>query len=201
VLERYLMFFGDSHTAGSGDPAALGWVGRAAATALSAGIPLTPYNLGVGGQTSTEVAARWRAEALPRLPAEGEGDPRAVFAFGVNDVMLRNGEPRCSPEESLEALTGALDGAGDLGMRCFVIGPAAVDDEAANERLVELSRAFEELCLPRQVPFAPLAEALRSSEPWRRELAAGDGAHPGARGYEEMARLVLAAGWIDWLRP
>ena len=193
------MFFGDSHTAGSGDPAALGWAGRAAAAALGEGIPLTPYNLGVGGETSVEVAARWRGEALPRLPAEGEGDPRAVFAFGVNDVTLRNGGVRCSHEESLEALARALDGARGLGMRIFVVGPAAIDDEAENERIAELSRAFEGLCIARQVPFAPLAEELRSSGPWRRELAAGDGAHPGARGYEEMARLVLTAGWIDWL--
>jgi lysophospholipase L1-like esterase len=201
VLERYLMFFGDSHTAGSGDPAALGWVGRAAATALGEGIPLTPYNLGVGGETSVEVAARWRAEALPRLPAEGEGDPRAVFAFGVNDVTLRNGTLRCSLDESLASLERVLEDAGALGMRSFVVGPAAIDDEAENERIAELSRAFEALCVPRQVPFVPLAEELRGSEPWRRELAAGDGAHPGARGYEEMARLVLAAGWIDWLGP
>jgi len=195
------MFFGDSHTAGSGDPAALGWVGRAAAAALAEGIPLTPYNLGVGGETSVEVAARWRAEALPRLPAEGEGDPRAVFAFGVNDLTLRNGAARCSQEESLGALEGVLEGADDLGMRSFVVGPAAIDDEAENERIAELSRAFAELCAGREVPFAPLVEDLRSSEPWRRELAAGDGAHPGAHGYGEMARLVLAAGWIDWLRP
>ncbi|HWO84145.1 MAG TPA: GDSL-type esterase/lipase family protein [Solirubrobacterales bacterium] len=200
MLERYLMFFGDSHTAGSSDPAALGWVGRAAAAALEEGIPLTPYNLGVGGETSVEVAARWRAEALPRLPAEGEGDPRAVFAFGVNDLTLCNGAPRCSHEESLGALEGVLDGADELGMRSFVVGPAAIDDEAENERIADLSRAFEELCARREVPFVPLVENLRSSEPWRRELAAGDGAHPGARGYEEMARLVLAAGWIDWLR-
>ena len=85
-------------------------------------------------------------------------------------------------------------------MRSFVIGPAAIDDENENERIAELSRAFEELCGRREVPFVPLIEDLRSSRPWRRELAAGDGAHPGARGYEEMARLVLAAGWIDWLR-
>ncbi|HVD37304.1 MAG TPA: GDSL-type esterase/lipase family protein [Solirubrobacterales bacterium] len=198
MLERYLMFFGDSHTAGSGDPAALGWVGRAAAAALEAGIPLTAYNLGVGGETSVEVAARWRAEALPRLPAEG--DPRAVFAFGVNDLTLRNGAPRCSHEESLGALERVLDGADALGMRNCVVGPAAIDDEAENERIAELSRAFQEICARREAPFVPLVEDLRSSEPWRRELAAGDGAHPDARGYEEMARLVLAAGWIDWLR-
>jgi acyl-CoA thioesterase I len=198
VLERFAIFFGDSHTAGAGDPEALGWVGRVAAAAIGEGVPVTPYNLGVRGETSAEVVARWRDEAVPRLPDEGE--PRAVFAFGVNDVTLRDGKLRCSRDESLAALRSALAGAEDLGMRCFVVGPAAVDDETENERIADLSSAFEDVCRRGGVPYASLAEALCRSEEWRRELAAGDGAHPGSRGYAEMARLVLAAGWIDWLR-
>jgi lysophospholipase L1-like esterase len=199
VLERYVMFCGDSHTVGAADPEALGWAGRAASAAIAAGVPVTSYNLGVRGQTSVEVAARWQAEVAPRLPDDGS-DARAVFAFGVNDVSLRDGEPRCSREESLEALGSALDGAEELGMRSFVVGPAAIDDEAANKRIVALSAAFGELCEERGVPFAPLAEELRRSHLWRQEMAVGDGAHPGAWGYIEIARLVLAAGWIDWLR-
>lgn len=198
MLERYVFFCGDSHTLGSGDPQAQGWVGRVAAAAIAAGIPVAPYNLGVGGETSAEVAGRWRREVAPRLPQEG--DPRAVFAFGANDVTLRDGRPRASREESLAALGAALRGAEDLGMRSFVVGPAAIDDEEENDRIAALSAAFAELCDRRGVPFVPMVDALRGSKAWRRELAAGDGAHPGAAGYEEMARLVLAAGWIDWLR-
>jgi lysophospholipase L1-like esterase len=198
VRERYVMFFGDSHTLGTGDPDALGWVGRAAGAAIAAGIPVTSYNLGVRGQTSVEIAVRWRAEAAPRLPDDGS-DSRAVFAFGVNDVALRDGSPRCSREESLEALESVLDDAEELGMRPLVIGPAAIDDEDANKRIVELSAAFGECCDQRGAIFIPLAEGLLRSHLWRREVAAGDGAHPGAYGYMEIARLVLAAGWLDWL--
>jgi acyl-CoA thioesterase-1 len=198
MLERYLFFCGDSHTLGSGDPQALGWVGRVAAAAIAAGIPVAPYNLGVGGETSVQVAARWRREVEPRL--RDESDPRAIFAFGVNDLTLSDERRRASREESLAALHGCLDGAAELGMRSFVVGPAAIDDEAENERIAALSAAFAERCEDRDVPFVPLVEELRRNELWRHELAAGDGAHPGAVGYEEMARLVLAAGWIDWLR-
>jgi acyl-CoA thioesterase I len=199
VRERYVMFLGDSHTVGTGDPEALGWAGRVVGAAIAAGVPVTSYNLGVRGQTSVEVAARWRAEAVPRLPDDGS-DSRAVFAFGVNDVALRDGSPRCSREESLEALESALDDAAELGMRPLVIGPAAIDDEDANERIVALSAAFEELCEQRGALFVPLVEGLLRSHRWRQEVARGDGAHPGAYGYMEIARLVLAAGWLDWLR-
>lgn len=199
VRERYVMFCGDSHTVGAGDPEALGWAGRVVGAAIAAGIPLTSYNLGVRGQTSVEVAARWRAEVEPRLPDDGS-DSRAVFAFGVNDVSLREGILRCSREESLEALWSALDAAEELGMRCLVVGPAAIDDEDANERIVALSAGFGELCAQRGVLYVPLVEELRRSHLWRGEMAAGDGAHPGAFGYMEIARIVLAAGWLDWLQ-
>jgi acyl-CoA thioesterase-1 len=198
MLERYVFFCGDSHTLGSGDPQARGWVGRVAAAAIAAGIPVAPYNLGVGGETSVEVVERWRREVAPRLP--DEGNLRAVFAFGANDITLRDGRLRASREESLAALKTALEDAEGLRMRSFVVGPAAIDDEAENERIAELSETFAALCDSRQVPFASLEGALRRSEEWRRELAAGDGAHPGAAGYEQMARLVLGAGWLDWLR-
>jgi lysophospholipase L1-like esterase len=198
MLERYLFFCGDSHTLGSGDPEALGWVGRVAAAAIAAAIPVVPYNLGVGGETSVEVAERWRREVAPRLPEDG--DPRAIFAFGVNDLTLSDRRRRASREESLAALEAALAGADGLGMRSLVVGPAAIADEAENERIAALCAAFAELCDHRGVPFVPLVDELRRSELWRRELEAGDGADPGAAGYEEMASLVLAAGWIDWLR-
>jgi acyl-CoA thioesterase I len=199
VLERYVMFFGDSHTVGTGDPEALGWAGRVAGAAIAAGIPITSYNLGVRGQTSVEVAGRWRMEAEPRLPDDGS-DSRAVFAFGVNDVAERNGSLRCSREESLEALESVLDGAAEFGMRPLVVGPAAIDDEDANERIVSLSAAFGELCEERGALFVPLVAQLWQSHLWRQEVAIGDGAHPGAYGYMEIARLVLAAGWLEWLR-
>lgn len=199
MLERYVMFFGDSHTVGTGDPEALGWAGRVAGAAIAAGIPVTSYNLGVRGETSVEVAARWRLEAEPRLPDDGS-DPRAVFAFGVNDVAVQGGNTRCSREESLEALESVLDGAAELGMRPLFVGPAAIDDEDTNERIVALSAAFGELCEERGALFVPLVEQLWRSHLWRHEVAAGDGAHPGAYGYMEIARLILAAGWLDWLQ-
>lgn len=195
------MFFGDSHTVGVGDEECLGWTGRVAAAAMEEGIPVTSYNLGVGGDTSVDVASRWRAEARPRLPRAGaEGDPRVVLAFGVNDVSLEDESRRCSQEQSMLSLEEVLLGAQALGLRRFVIGPAPIDDEAANDRIAELSYAYRMLCARHRVPFVPLIDELRESPTWRGAIAGGDGGHPGAAGYAEIARLVLAAGWLDWLR-
>jgi len=199
IVERYLMFFGDSHTVGVGDEEGLGWTGRVFAAAMEAGIPTTSYNLGVGGETSADVAGRWRAEARPRLP-RAEGDPRVVLAFGVNDVSLEDESRRLTEEQSLLSLEEVLLGAQALGLRRFVVGPAPIDDEGLNDRIAELSYAYRMLCARHRVPFVPLVDELRGNETWRQSIAAGDGAHPGAAGYAEIARLVLEAGWIDWLR-
>ncbi|HEX5593454.1 MAG TPA: GDSL-type esterase/lipase family protein [Solirubrobacterales bacterium] len=199
MVGRYLMFFGDSHTVGVGDEEGLGWTGRVFAAAMEAGIPATSYNLGVGGETSADVAARWRAEARPRLPRE-EGDPRVVLAFGVNDVTLEDEDRRLTQEQSLLSLEEVLLGAQGLGLRRFMVGPAPIDDDVANDRIAELSYAYRMLCARHRVPFVPLIDELRDNEVWRDSIAAGDGSHPGAAGYAEIARLVLAAGWLDWLR-
>jgi len=199
MVERYLMFFGDSHTVGVGDEEGLGWTGRVFAAAMEAGIPTTSYNLGVGGETSADVAGRWRAEARPRLP-RADGDPRVILAFGVNDVSLEDESRRLTQEQSLLSLEEVLLGAQGLGLRRFVVGPAPIDDEALNDRIAELSYAYRMLCARHRVPFVPLVDELRDNETWWDSIAAGDGAHPGAAGYAEIARLVLAADWLDWLR-
>ncbi|HUO23736.1 MAG TPA: hypothetical protein VMU59_14580, partial [Caulobacteraceae bacterium] len=56
-------FLGDSFTQGTGDDAALGWVGRVVAAERGRGHDLTGYNLGVRGQTGADIAERAAAEA------------------------------------------------------------------------------------------------------------------------------------------
>src|SRR4051794_2907808 len=97
-----LLCFGDSFTAGVGDPRGQGWVGRVAEAAFAAGRPLSAYALGVRRETSVEVAVRWRFEATPRLAREA--DCRVVFAVGANDTTIENGVPRVAPERSCMAL-------------------------------------------------------------------------------------------------
>lgn len=192
-----VLFFGDSLVAGAGDPMGAGWVGRVLAASFQAGVPLTAYNLGVRGETSEQIAARWRREAEPRL-LKG-ADCRLVASFGVNDTTLENGRPRVPTERSLAALTQILDGTGALGLPCLVVGPGPVADAEHNQRIRELSTAIAGVCATRGVRFVDVIERLLASPAWTVQLEAGDGAHPAATGYAELAGLVLAGGWIDWL--
>ena len=53
-------------------------------------------------------------------------------------------------------------------------------------------------CADRGVPYVPVVAALAADPVWRSEVAAGDGAHPGAAGYARLAELVRPA-WERWL--
>jgi acyl-CoA thioesterase I len=198
MAERRILFFGDSHVAGVGDPDGLGWVSRVATASAAAGIPFTPYNLGVRGETSVQVASRWQAEATPIISSEAEC--RVVFSFGVNDTTLVDGRVRVEPDRSLAALGAILEQADELVLSTFVVGPAPIADDEQTERIASLSAAFRDSCRKRSIPFVDMVSALRGSATWIGEVtAAADGSHPTAPGYELLAEAVLAAGWVEWL--
>ncbi len=195
--DQRVLFFGDSLVAGVGDPAGLGWVGRVVAASFTSGVPVTAYNLGVRGETSVQVAARWRAETQPRLLTGTE--TRAVLSFGANDTTVIDGQRRVAAERSQEALATVLDEAAMLGLPVLLVGPAPVDDPEQNRRIEDLSTSFADVCVARGTPFVGVFESLLASRVWMAEVTAGDGAHPSSEGYDVLSQLVLAGGFLDWL--
>jgi lysophospholipase L1-like esterase len=194
---RRALFFGDSLVAGIGDPAGGGWVARITAACFAAGQPLSTYNLGIRRETSIQVAARWRAEATPRIPPGG--DCRIVLSFGANDTTVEEGAVRVRPERSCQALSTILDEASSLDFPVLLVGPAPVDDPTQNARIGVLTESFAEICGQRGVPFIAVLEPLEQSEVWMSEVARGDGAHPAGGGYETITQLLIDAGLPSWL--
>lgn len=192
-----LLCFGDSFTAGVGDPEGRGWVGRVVAASFAAGRPLTAYALGVRRETSVEVAVRWRFEAHARLAPGAE--TRIVFAVGTNDTTFEETGPRVAPDRSCMALGTMLGQAATMRLPAAVVGPLPVGDTDQRERAVALSERFAAVCAERGAPYVALAPALSADPLWREQLAAGDGAHPAAAGYELLAGLLLGGGLLDWL--
>ena len=178
-----LIAFGDSMVAGAGDPDHLGWIGRA----LAGRRAVTLYNLGVRRETSDDIAARWRAEALPRITPD---EPmRIVFSFGVNDCHLEDGRPRLSQAQSLKNAQAVLTGAAELCPVLFV-GPPPVVDPGVCARLEGLNEALKALAARLRVPFIDVLQPLMADGLFQAEALAWDGAHPGAGGYQRMADLI-----------
>lgn len=191
------MFFGDSLVAGVGDPTGGGWVARIVSACFEAGIEVTAYNLGVRRETSVEIAARWRSEAMPRMLPDAEH--RIVLSFGTNDTTLEHSAVRVPGARSRQMLTQLLDDIEALGFAPLLISPAPVDDVAQNRRIADLSISFSKICGERGTPFIDVLEPLVESSMWMSEVSASDGAHPGAAGYETLAQILIERGLISWL--
>ena len=204
LADRRILFFGDSFVAGAGDPTGLGWVGRVAVASHEAGRPMTAYNLGVRGDTSADVAARFEPElaARTRNSAASYG---VVLAFGANDMLLEDNRLRVAPGRATQTLNRLIDLAQAGGSGVFVVGPPPVGEYDEDERIRELSNQFAHVVTHRGVPYVETARGLSAHDAWRSEAAAGDGSHPGAGGYAALAEIVLAGGrtgrtgWIDWI--
>jgi lysophospholipase L1-like esterase len=189
-------FVGDSFVAGVGDPACLGWAGRLASYAHAQGVALTAYNLGVRRETSAAILRRFRAECAPRLP-EG-ADARVVLSFGVNDAMHDNGGPRVPPDESVANLGELLAQAAERRWPVLMVAPPPIADDEHNARTAALDERFAQVCARSEVPYVRVHQPLRVNAVWAAEVRAGDGAHPGAAGYDELAALI-APRWRAWL--
>ncbi len=191
-----LAFIGDSFINGTGDAQFLGWTGRVCARVRATLPELTHYNLGIRRDTSADVRARWRDEAERRLPEGCDG--RLVFAFGANDAVLVDGRPRISVAESL-ANFRAIVGAALAWRPVLVVGPPPLPEAA--ERIGELSAAYARMSVDLDVPYLEVCATLRASTLWQEQVAGGDGAHPGAPGYAQLADLVSSwVAWGSWMR-
>jgi len=196
--DRRILFFGDSFVAGVGDPTGLGWVGRVVAASHGGGRPITAYNLGVRGDTSADVAARFAVELDARTRAE-TATYGVVLGVGANDMTVTDNRLRVAPGLAVATLNRLIDRTRARGHGVLIVGPPPVGDEAQDERISELSTQFAHVATHRGIAFVETAKPLCAHEGWRSEAAANDGSHPGAAGYAALATLVLDAGWTDWL--
>ena len=189
-----LVFVGASLVAGVGDPKGQGWVSRVVGRTHSPDLELTAYNLGVRGDTTADVLARWKAECAPRW--QGRAEKRLVVSVGGNDAATGVTLARHRLN-----LANILDDAASAGIGTFVVSPPPTDDEELNAKLDVLVEAQADVCSRRGVPFVDCFRPLLGHEQWQSDLAASRVAHhPGQAGYGLIAWLVLHNGWYDWLQ-
>lgn len=195
--DHRVCFVGDSFVQGTCDPEYRGWFGRVASASRARGCDVTAYNLGVRRDTSRDVRARWEAECAARLPAGCS--PYAVFSFGANDMTMEQGRLRVAESESVANLAAVIGSAREK-YAVLVVGPLPVGDPSQDERILNLCARYEATSAALGIPYLPVAARLAEHPVWRSEVAANDGSHPGAAGYELIASLVLA--WPSWwFRP
>ena len=83
-------------------------------------------------------------------------------------------------------------------LRVLMIGPPPVADRVQNRRIAALDAQFAAVCAETGAPYVTVFAPLRDAPVWMDEVAAGDGAHPAAAGYDLLTDLVEPA-WQEWL--
>lgn len=204
-------FVGDSYVNGTGDPEALGWRGRVCRAAWDAGRPITHYDLGVRGDTTDLIAARWRSECAARLSDDVDG--RLVFSFGLNDAAEVAGAGVRVPLERSVANARAIVGEAMAWRPTLWIGPPPANEPMSpmrptpnltvsfdQGRIDALNAAYAAVAAELGAPYLDLTTPLRGDPRYVASQTAGDGLHPGADGYRMIADLVLRwRPWRDWL--
>ena len=182
---------GDELVAGVGDPRALGWLGRVLARTPSDDVSIEPFVLACPREGTEALAGRWLNEAGRRFDDFHEN--RLVIGLSGRDI-----EYGLSTARSRLNLANILDGATQLNIPVFVVGPPPSLDPALNRKLAELNTAFADVTTRRKHHYVDTFTPLQNHEQRRNDVAANAGA-PGQAGYGLMAWLVLHRGWYQWL--
>ena len=182
---------GDELLAGHGDPRALGWLGRVLARTSPENVDLQAYSLAAPHEGTEALANRWLAEAGRRFDDGCEN--RLVIGLSDRDLDLD-----LTTARSRLNLANILDGAAQMSIKVFVVGPPPGLDPERNRKLADLSAAFGDVTTRRKHVYVDTLNPLLNHEQWRNDLAANGGT-PGQAGYGLMAWLVLHRGWYQWL--
>jgi acyl-CoA thioesterase I len=185
---------GDDLVAGVGDARSLGWVGRVGARTPREETAVSLFPLGVPDETTAGLLLRWREESERRFVGAALEYCRLVVGLGRHDVYAG-----VSLARSRLNLANILDECASRALPAFVVGPPPGPHDRLNASISELSEAFRDVCLRRDVPYVDTFTPLVAHEDWLTDLAAGDGGHPGQAGYGLIAWLVLHGGWSTWL--
>lgn len=205
-----LVFLGDSITVGDGDTAAMGWPARLCARTAPRPRLTQCYNLGIGGDRVSDVAARAVDELAVRL--EGRTGCGVVLMIGVNDAILAASSADHAPliEAEVKAHLHAILGATKPHGPVLVIQPAPVTPSFAHwgggtgadvmAHVARINAWTLEIAETAGVPCVPLTDALSADPGFTAALGAGDELHPTDEGYDIIAaHIARSPFWSAFL--
>jgi acyl-CoA thioesterase-1 len=197
--------FGDSITLGCNDGTSLGWPGRLGKALTHQQCSVAIYNLGINGDTSLDIAARWRQETEVR---SRNATGLMLFSFGFNDASAADGAGLQVPlQDSVDCARSLLLEAKSIGNLLW-IGPTPLDEsinplqtafaswETFNSDIARYDSAYAQLAQEIGVDYLRLFPDFLQNPRYSAALIAGDKVHPGDDGYAMIAERI--AGWDCW---
>lgn len=166
------------------------------------------YNLGIDGQTSAQILARFDHEVKPRLWLDARHG--FILACGINDSLVRaNGSAESTPAQFREHLRSLVRAARVYGSDILVCDITPVDETKTtplpssssgktytNGRIALFNDAADEVCEEEGVESVRVSDVFSGSD-YASLLA--DGLHPADEGHARMADMIydVIRKWLD----
>lgn len=202
-----ICFVGDSYVNGTGDERCLGWIGRLCERRFTRDMQLSFYDLGIRGETTAQIRARWQSEVEARFP-DGS-DNRVVLQFGINDIANVTGSGRQTAEDAtveeaeafVKEVTDAYPtlwvGLPPANEACSPMHPSeGLEVSFFQKDAAALNARFKTLAETLGVPYFDLQTPLLANRDYMASLTRGDRMHCDGTGYAMMANLV--DNWPAW---
>ncbi|MFZ5364657.1 MAG: SGNH/GDSL hydrolase family protein [Patescibacteria group bacterium] len=190
-MSKRICVFGDSIAWGADDPKG-GWAARLQSffwENWEKGLDYELYNLGICGDSTKDLLARFDNEAEARKP------DIIIFAIGINDARFSDSKDK--PEMPLQDFTKniihLIKKAGKFSEKIIFIGLTEVDESKtmsaewdfhySNEMIEKYDKVIKDVCLEKEIPFLEIKDALSKAD-------LPDGLHPDSAGHEKMFLLI-----------
>jgi len=155
------------------------------------------FNLGISGDTTSDVLARFQAETKARVQPRKE--LAFIFSIGTNNAAIENGRLRSSFEEYRLGLEEIINQASKFSDKIMLVGIAPCDEKFTtpvfwrdihykNENLAEIDKVMQKVAAKKGLSFVTVFEEMRQQMK-NKELFA-DGLHPNNAGHELIFQLV-----------
>ncbi len=192
-----LFLFGNSITWGAEDPAG-GWAARLRKWLEEQTHLVTVYNLGVCGDTSADLLARFQFEFESRRSAV---DPNPIlFAIGLNDTSRSKprGKTQVSLSDFKKNITALAEQASQYNEKIAFLGLTPVWEQRIkdnalpgsqivwydNKTIAKYNQELKEVCKQNIIPFIEVFDLLEQKD------IDNDGIHPNAKGHQKIFEQV-----------
>jgi len=196
-----ILCFGDSITFGRGEIPNKSWSGRLKDYFEVKGSHNGVYNLGVPGQTSTDLLKRFDSEAEGRIRIKRPSDKYLILiAIGTNDCKFdgkpEDNNPRTTDDQFRKNIKELITKAKSYRAKLAFIGLPPVDKSRTlpyeetwfkPERVKLFNDIVKELCEENNVLFFDIFDVM-SKEDFPKLL--DDGLHPNSDGYDFMFEAI-----------
>lgn len=193
-MEKRISIFGDSIAWGSWDPEGGGWVTRLRRYfETNENYDVDVYNLGVAGDTTSNLLLRFNTECLAR----NRHPQIIVFAIGINDSRYINtsDNPQTSVEEFQSNLVELINQAKEFSKKIIFVGLTKVDEVKtmpspwsqekfhSNSNVVKYNSIIKKISEEHNLPFIDLLDLLEINH-------LEDGLHPNSSGHKKIFLAV-----------